>query len=210
MIAPLPAENHEFVDTMLQLHPATVWQPSVEQLADADRAFRLMNSASITVMNQSEAETLTGEPDPIEAIMVCRDHMDRDRMDRGVIVTTRSGAVGWFSGNWAYASAPVVDAVVREVGAGDWFAGVFTLAWSGAGYDFAKAMALGQAAAARYVAGLPAFSSLDELADWYSKRPKTPIREGAHRRLNLRHVASAAIATLAAAAILSFWLLLTV
>jgi len=202
LIAPLSAENHEFVGNMLRSHPKSVWQPSAEQVQDARQTYRLMNSATITVMNQSEAEILTGENDPMEAIMVCRDNMDR-----GLIVTMKSGAVGWFNGDWAYASAPVVNSVVREVAAGDWFAGIFTLAWSGDGYDFAKAMALGQAAAARYVGDLPPLACLEELAEWYSQQPKKPIPGKVPQHLGYRRVASATIATLATAAIIVFLLL---
>jgi sugar/nucleoside kinase (ribokinase family) len=168
LVAPFPAENADFVEELLRLAGHSIWQPSGDQLNDPLRSFQLMNLADVTIFNHLEAELLTGTDNPIDAIMVCR-----ERMERGIIITSPDGAVGWCDGNWSYAPAVALDQIVHTTGAGNTFAGAFALSWAGRSQSFANSIRLGQAAAARYVGQLGPAPNLEQLSEWYSTNPKS-------------------------------------
>lgn len=190
VVSPLAAADGEFAADALGAARCGIWQPSLPQLVDADSLRRLLPLATVTVLNHDEARAATGYDEPMDAIMaLC------DAGARGVIVTSRDGALARIDGTWEFAPAHQVQAR-RTSRAGDVFTGVFALARA-SGRTTRESLQLGQAAAARHVTGAPPLASLDELAVWAHGEPKVKLARRIAEPLNIRRAVSVAVATAA-------------
>ncbi len=168
VVAALAPDDHDFTAEALSQARFGIWVPSASQLGETRSATRLLRLAHVTVMNDEEARVSTGKDDPIEAIVVLS-----ERGCRGVIVTSRGGALARIDGDWLFAPAHQVQAK-RTSRAGDTFTGVFALAIA-SGRTLREGLVLGQAAAARHVTEQPPLGGLDELAAWAGTQPKVAL-----------------------------------
>lgn len=196
VVGALTPDDHDFTAEALSEARFGIWVPSAAQLSETRSAPRLMQLAQVTVMNDEEARVATGKDDPIEAIVVLS-----ERGCRGVIVTSRGGALARIDGDWLFAPAHQVQAK-RTSRAGDTFTGVFALTIA-SGRPLREGLVLGQAAAARHVTEQPPLGDLDQLAAWASTQPKVALPRP---RIDLPRVvtmAFAATATILAA--VAYW-----
>jgi sugar/nucleoside kinase (ribokinase family) len=162
----MAAEDYPFVDDLLRIAPRSILLLSDGQLCQRELALRLILGATITVLNGDEARTLTGADDPKDAIGALREDGCT-----GIVVTTHQGVEAFLDGQQESISALDLGVPVQTVGAGDCFTGVMIAAWS-AGHSIREGLELGQAAAARHVAGLAPLPSLNDLANWSVGQPR--------------------------------------
>jgi sugar/nucleoside kinase (ribokinase family) len=165
VVAPMAAEDLDFVHDTLEAAPQSVLMLSADQLRNPITAYQLMRAASITVLNDAEAHKLTGERHPKAAIEACL-----ARGCSGMVVTFRDGALAWIDAQWHATSAVQIPCIRQPVGAGDEFTGVLVAA-KAAGRSMSEALRLGQAAAARHVGGMNRLT-LDELDKWCVGMPR--------------------------------------
>jgi hypothetical protein len=199
IVGPLTAEDYQFTRIALTTSKFSIWMPSSDQLINVGDALETMNLASLNVMNMGEARKLTSRNRPDEAIRFCRER----GVHTGIVVTDHSGAVGWWGGSWRTAPAIKVNAVRREVGAGDCFTAVLAASLA-AGCTGDESLELGQAAAGRHVMNLSPLGNLNALSAWAKTQervsPANRLRNSAVIKWP-RIAAAAAMCTTACAAL---------
>lgn len=192
LVAPASAADHAFIRDAVSAANFAVLQLSADQLGHEAGVRELVQLAAVTVLNHEEAGRLTGETDSMRAVMkLCEFGC------RGAIVTDHRGAWARIDGQWSHASAFSVP-VKKTVGAGDCFAAILIWAWM-SGWETAEALTLGQAAAARHIAGLPGLGSLERLATWAADQPRARLAPAAVPQSMARVATAGAAATAATA-----------
>ena len=169
VVAPFTVEDEWLVREVLDRASQSILQLSANQLDEPDAAIDLMKSAWLTILNEGEAEQITDEADPIDAVKSLR-----DRGVGNVLITSHSGVTSFIDGDWHCESAFTVGQIKTTVGAGDVFTATFAVGVLD-DQPYPDAIQLGLAAAVLHVEGREPANSVAELEQLAKDRAPIPI-----------------------------------
>ncbi|MCA9010701.1 MAG: hypothetical protein KDB01_13210 [Planctomycetaceae bacterium] len=150
VIAPMTTADVPLLfDILVKLSQSSriILQLSAEQFNNQEECHQLMRLASVTILNDTKAMTLSGQTQITRAI----EHFQRHRAGN-IVVTSQSQAHAWLDGNYYILPAFPVEKVVRTVGVGDVFTTHFASAMTHH-CSWHKCLRIARKAAADYVEG---------------------------------------------------------